>query len=171
MGEILDLETRKKIFDTISENPGIHFSKIAEHLGMRTSLVDYHLTFLVKNEIIYVDKTTGFNRYYVKGSVGTIDKKMLSLLRRKHLLEIVLFLLNKDHAQHKEILENVDISASTLSYHLTKLVKNDIIIVKRYGEDKGYSLKNREETLRILLQYKPFNLLDGFEDIWKDLTI
>jgi len=171
MGDILDLETRKNIFEAISENPGIHLSKIAELLDMRTSLVEYHLLFLIKNEIIYLDKTTGFNQYYVKGAIGTSDKRVLSLFRRKHILEIVLFLIQNDTAQHKDILENIDVSASTLSYHLNKLVKNGIIEVQRHGENKGYVLKNKEETLRILLQYKPFNLMQGFEDIWSDLTI
>lgn len=171
MGDILDLETRRKIFESVSTNPGIHLSKIAELLQMRTSLVEYHILFLIKNEVIYVDKTTGFNQYYVKGSVGTTDKKMLSLFRRKHILEIVMYLLHHDPAQHKEILDNIDISASTLSYHLNKLVKNDVIELQRDGENKGYSLKNKEQTIRILLEYKPFNILEGFEDIWNDLTV
>lgn len=171
MGDILDLDTRKKIFETISTNPGVHLSKIAELLQMRTSLVEYHLLFLIKHEIIYLDKSTGFNQYYVKGSVGTADKRMLSLFRRRHILEIILYLLRHETAQHKEILDNIDVSASTLSYHLNKLVKNDIIEVQRYGDNKGYSLKRKDETIRVLLEYKPFNLLDGFEDVWNDLSI
>lgn len=171
MENILELGTRKEIFESISAHPGIHLSKIAELLNLRTSLAEYHLLFLIKNDVIYVDKSTGYNQYYVKGTVGTFDKKMLSLLRRKHILEIVLFLLHHEYVHHKQILKQVDISASTLSYHLDKLVKNDMVEVHSRGKEKGYKLKDKEMILRILLQYKPFDLLEGFQDIWSDLSI
>ena len=171
MQDVLELETRRKIYDLINQNPGIHLSKISQMLKMRTSLVEYHLLFLEKHEIISHDKETGYKRYYIKGQIGIKDKKYLFILRQKTVLEIILYLLKNDVSLHKVILENVKVSPSTLSYHLNKLIKNDIIELNRYGENKGYRLKNRDEIVSILIQYKPYKILDGFEDIWNDLTI
>ena len=171
MQDVLELETRRKIYDLISQNPGVHLSKISQMLNMRTSLVEYHLLFLKKHEIISSDKETGYKRYYIKGQIGIKDKKYLFILRQKTVLEIILYLLKNDVSLHKVILENVKVSPSTLSYHLNKLIKNDIIELNRYGENKGYRLKNRAEIVSILIQYKPYKILDGFEDIWNDLTI
>ncbi len=171
MQDVLELETRRKIYDLIHQNPGIHLSKISQILKMRTSLVEYHLLFLEKHEIISPDKETGYKRYYLKGQIGVKDKRYLFILRQKTVLEIILFLLKNDVSLHKVILENVNVSPSTLSYHLNKLIKNDIIELNRYGENKGYRVKNRDEIVSILIQYKPFRILDGFEDIWNDLTI
>jgi predicted transcriptional regulator len=171
MDDVLELESRRKIYDIISKNPGIHLSKIAELLQMRISHVEYHVNYLEKHDIITVEKVTGYKRFFVKGTVGIQDKRYLSVLRQKTLLHIVLFLLKNDVVQHKDILENVAVSASTLSYHLTKLVKHDIVEVQRYGENKGYQLKNREEIITWLIQYKPFDLYEGFVNVWNDLSI
>ena len=138
---------------------------------MRISLVEYHLIFLEKHELIKSDKETGYKRYYIKGQIGVRDKNYLFILRQKTVLEIILFLLKKEVSPHKKILENVDVSASTLSYHLNKLLKKDIVELKRYGENKGYFIKNKDELITILIQYKPYKIFEGFEDIWADLKI
>ncbi|PNX53300.1 MAG: hypothetical protein BV458_05110 [Thermoplasmata archaeon M9B2D] len=171
MEDVLDLETRRKIYDTISKNPGLHLSKIADLLQMRISHVEYHVYFLEKHEIITSEKSTGYKRFYVKGTISTQDKRYLSVLRQKTILRIVLFLLKNDTVQHKDILENVPVSPSTLSYHLNKLVKNNIIEVQRFGENKGYQIKNKQEIIAWLIQYQPFNLYEEFTNVWKDLSI
>jgi len=171
MEDILDLEARRKIYDIISKNPGLHLSKIADLLQMRISHVEYHVHFLEKHEIITIDKSTGYLRFYVKGTIGVQDKRYLSILRQKTVLRIILFLLKNDTVQHKDILENVAVSASTLSFHLNKLVKHDIVEVQRYGENKGYQLKNRKEIIAWLIQYKPFDLYEEFTNVWTDISI
>ena len=115
------------------------------------------------------EKSTGYKRFYIKGTIGTQDKRYLSVLRQKTLLHIVVFLLKNQTVQHKDILENVAVSPSTLSYHLNKLVKHDIVEVQRYGEHKGYQLKNREEIITWLIQYKPFDLYEEFTNVWSDI--
>ncbi len=171
MDDILELETRRKIYDTILKNPGLHLSKIADLLQMRISHVEYHVHYLEKHDIVTTDKTTGYLRFYIKGTVGIQDKRYLSILRQKTLLRIVIFLLKKEPVKRKDILENVTVSNSTLSYHLKKLLKNNIIEVQGQGENKGYQLKNKEEIIKWLIQYKPFDLYEGFENVWTDLTI
>jgi predicted transcriptional regulator len=171
MQDVLELETRRKIYDLINQNPGIHLSKISQILKMRTSLVEYHLLFLEKHEIISPDKETGYKRYYIKGQIGIKDKKYLFVLRQKTVLQIILFMLKNEFSPHKLILENIKVSPSTLSYHLNKLIKKDIIELNRYGENKGYRIKNRAEIVSILIQYKPYKILDGFEDIWVDFRV
>jgi predicted transcriptional regulator len=171
MEDVLELETRRKIFEIISKNPGIHLSKIAELAGMRISHVEYHINYLEKHDIAVGEKTTGYKRFYIKGTIGTQDKRYLSVLRQKTLLHIILFLLKNDSAQHKEILENVAVSPSTLSYHLKKLVKHNIVEVQRSGENKGYQLRDKDEIIRWLIQYKPFDLYEEFVNVWNDFSI
>jgi len=171
MEDILELETRRKIYDTILKNPGLHLSKIADLLQMRISHVEYHVHYLEKHDIVTTDKSTGFLRFYIKGTIGIQDKRYLSILRQKTLLRIVIFLLKKEPVKRMDILENVTVSNSTLSYHLKKLVKNNIIEIQGQGENKGYQLKNKEEIVKWLIQYKPFDLYEGFENVWTDLTI
>ena len=172
MTDVLDLKTRQQIYQLIEKNPGIHLSKIAELTNMRISHAEYHLLFLEKHELIHAQKEKGYKRFYVKGKIGVEEKRYLSVLRKKIELEIVLSLLKKnDSLLHRELLQNVPISASTLSYHLNNLVKKEILTVEKYGEHKGYTLKNRQAMIEVLIKYKPYNLFEGFSDIWVDLSI
>jgi predicted transcriptional regulator len=171
MDDVLELETRRKIYDLVAKNPGLHLSRIAELLEMRISLVEYHLIFLEKNQIVILSKESGYARCYVRGAVGTEDKRIIAVLRQEVPLRIVLYLLKNVISQHKDILEILDVAPSTLSYHLKKLLNHGIISVHTYGEERGYCITNREEILRLLMQYKPYNLIESFKDIWIDLTV
>ena len=171
MEDVLDLEARRNIYELIQKNPGLHLSKIANLLKMRISHVEYHLIFLEKHELIKSEKEKGYKRYYIKGQIGVKDKQFLFILRQQIVLEIVLFLIKNGSSQHKEIIEHVNVSPSTLSYHLNKLVKKDILIVDRYGDNKGYRVNNQDLIIDLLIQYKPYNLYEGFIDIWTDLSV
>jgi len=170
MDDILELETRRNIFDILKKNPGLHLSKIAQTLKLRVSLVEYHLRYLEKHGLVQSDKHTGYNRYFVIGEVKSIKKKNFSILRQKTLLKIVLFLLKKRSAKHKEILNQMDISPATLSYHLKRLINDNILVVDKQGTSRVYRIKNSEELIMWLIKYKPYNLLDGFNEIWVDFT-
>jgi len=171
MKEVLELETRRKIYDLVAKNPGLHLSKIAEILHMRISLVEYHLIYLVKNQIVIPVKESGYLRFYVKGKVGIEDKRILALLRQDVPLKIMLYLLKNATSRHKDLLRNIDVAPSTLSYHLKKLFKHGLIAIHTNGDKSGYSVVNRETIVRLLIQYKPYNLIEGFKDIWIDLSV
>jgi predicted transcriptional regulator len=172
------IETRKQILDVITKNPGLYLSKIAEILELSIQLTDYHLAYLIKNKEITSarDPRGHYKRYYlVDHGLTRRDKKILEVLRQEIPLKVVLLLLKHHTLQHKEIWEELDILPSGLSYHIAKLVENEIIDVMPHGKEKGYVLKNREEIIRILKEYE---LLIGlrlsverFTDMWKDLNL
>ena len=172
MEDLLDLETRRKIYALIAKHPGLHMSKIAEMLNMRLSLVQYHVAYLEKKGAISVVRDIGFTKYYVKMKIGTRDKEIIFILRKEVPLRIVLILLKHPNSTHAEILKQIDIVASTLSYHLDKLVKKGIIKFSISPQnEKRYCVFNEEEIVRILARYKPFTLIDGFKDAWIDLKL
>jgi predicted transcriptional regulator len=164
-------ETRDRIFNLIAQNPGLHLSKIAELLKMSKPLAEYHLQRMEKEEKITVLKETGYNRYYIYSEeIEPKDKKIFSLLRKDIPLKIVLFLANHKNARHKEILKFLNIAPSTLSYHLDNLIKQGIVCVQRYGDEKGYTLKNEKELLAFVLKYRLHIVVDGFKELWDGLN-
>lgn len=164
-------ETRKRIYNLIAQNPGLHLSKIAELLKMSKPLAEYHLQRMEKEEKITVLKETGYSRYYIYSEeIEPKDKKIFSLLRKDIPLKIVLFLANHKHAKHKEILKYLNIAPSTLSYHLNNLIKQGIVIAQRYGDEKGYALKNEKELLAFVLKYRLHIVVDGFKELWDGLN-
>jgi len=167
-------DTRNIIIDLIDQNPGLHLAKIAKMLDMSSQLAEYHLINLEKSNLIIglKGKNKYYKRYYIKeGDIGLEEKKILSLLRQEHLIKIVLLILKNPNIKHKQLLQNLDIVASTLSYHLKKLEEYEIIISKSYGKERGYEIKNKKEIFRLVRRYKLDQITDGFKDAWQDFTL
>lgn len=164
------LETRQGIYDLILKNPGLHQAKIAQLLSMRKSLAEYHLQYLEKNEAIIAVKEGGYKRYYVEGSdVDSEDKRILAIVRQKIPFKIVSLLLKNPVLKHKEISGNLDISPSTLSYHLNKLMEQGVIDLCRYGNEKGYTIRNKKKLMKFLIRYEMHTAVESFKDFWEDL--
>ncbi len=173
MKEFLELEARQKIYEIIRKNPGINLSKIANILKMRISHVEYHLRYMKKHEIINSSKYTGYARFYTNNqeNIGSYDKKILSIIRQKTPLKIVLLLLKNVYMRHKEILKEINLAPSTLSYHINKLKKLGLIEICRIKDENNYALSNRKKIVNLIVRYKPYNLFESFKDVWKDLKI
>jgi len=168
MPEILELETRKKIYDLILNNPGFHARKIAEILNLSSQLVDYHLLYMNNHDLITIEKEGGYKRCYIKGEIGIEDKQFLSILRQDIPMKIVLFLLKNPYSRHRDIYITLDISSPRFSYHLKKLLKNGIIVWSKLNEKSGYNVKNKKEIVRFIIRYRPTSVSGMVKDTWAD---
>jgi len=171
MSKIFELEIRRKIYDLISDNPGLHARKIAEILNISPQLVDYHILYLVRQNLITVEQAEGYKRCFVEGAIGAVDKKILSLMRREIPLKIILFLLKNPHSRHGEICKELDIKANHLSYHLNKLIKINVVIMSVSGDKTGYSIRDEKEIVQILIKYRPVSVSEIIDETWAGFDI
>ena len=166
--------TKNEILNLIQSNPGLHQAKIAELLNMTAQLAEYHLIQLEKNELIIgiKDKKGYYKRFYVKESdVGIKEKQILSLLRREHLVKIIVNILLNPNIRHKVLLDKLNIVGSTLSHHLKKLEEYEIIESNSFGKEKGYRIKDEKEIVRIIMKFKLDSMFEGFKDIWDKFNL
>ena len=168
MTDVLELETRRKIYDFITKNPGANLSDVAKMLRLSVQLVDYHLFYMEQHELITIVKEGGYKRCYIKGKIGIKDKKILSLLRQETLLKIMLFLLKHPYSRHRDILKHLGMSSPRFSYHLRKLVKNKIIKEHTVGGKTGYILCNEKEVVVFLIKYRPTSIAKMVKDTWEE---
>jgi len=169
MQEIIELEKRREIYALIKKYPGLNLSKIAEMLKMRVSLVEYHLNYLERYDLVTSVKDDWFKHYYVKEDMGVKDRKILAALRKEKFLKIVLVLLKHPNLTHGDILKHIDIKRSTLSYYLEKLVKKGIVVKSsEEGKQRRYVVFDEKEVIRIITRYKPYRAVDGTYELWKD---
>jgi predicted transcriptional regulator len=171
MKKSFKVKTRASIFNLINKNPGLHSRKIAQVLKISGQLADYHLLYLERNKIITAVKEDGYTRYYVKGILGHQERQRLSLLRQKTPLKIVLYLLKNPNSKHKELYKFIDIAPSTLSYHIKKLIKKDVLSSKVINNEVYFFVKDDKEIIQLLIDYKPQSLIDNSEDVWADFTL
>lgn len=169
----LDLDSRKEIYKTVKDYPGLHMRAVHKKTGMSLNLVKYHLEKLEKMEMVNKIDEEGYKRYYPVEYSGERldykDRRLLGLLRKEIPLGVVVFLLNKGgKARHKEISENLDLPASTLSYHLKKLEKKNIIKKSK----STYEIIDKQHVSHLLLEYAPpDDLVERFIDGWEDFTL
>jgi len=171
MGELFDLETRKRIYQVIEDNPGLNLSTIAQLLGMNVPLVDYHTRYFEKHGLISVAKEDGFKRYYVKGAVGVVHRRLFGVLRQETPLRIVLFLLKNPGARYPQICACFSFSKSTVSYHLQKLIRCGVVSVSVVGEGWAYSVLDEEVVVGFLMQYKQSGVLQRFKETWEEFGL
>jgi predicted transcriptional regulator len=163
---VLELETRRKIYELVSKFAGNHFRDIERKCGLSASSVRYHLNYLNKRGLISEEKDGSNLRYYPK-EFNFGNKKLLSLLRQNSLRKILLFVLNNKSCNQDDISRFVGLSSSTVSWHLKKLINHEIIEDDRNGRKVEYRLLiDNEEVVNLLITYK-----ESFFDSLVDKTI
>ncbi len=177
---VLEVETRKRIYDAVCKYPGTHFRELSRIVALRPNLVDYHLHHLEKNDLIYSQLDGQFKRYYPKDQlasdlkkdiVSAPDKPIVGLLRQQVPFRIVILLAKFGSRSHKELTEALHKSPSTVSHHLDKLVLQSVVV--QAPEDRSYRLAEPARIERLLMSFTPHptTLADGFMEIWDNLYL
>ncbi len=170
----LELEARRTIYEFVVSSPGTHLREIQRQIDLPLGTVEYHLKYLVDKEML-VEKTEGnYKRYYPIGMYGSVDKKLLSLLRQEIPRRIVMKLLLNPGINFKALSEGFHVSASTLSYHLSKLVKGEVVRKIKKGRESLYYVNNQEEVAKVLLTHrKSFldGLVESFANLWEEFKL
>lgn len=78
---MLDLESRRKIYDIVGQYAGYHMREIRRASGMSFGMVSYHLSNLQKHRLIREEQDGNYLRYF-PFTLGIHDEKLLSLLRQ-----------------------------------------------------------------------------------------
>jgi predicted transcriptional regulator len=172
MEEALELDNRRKIFRFISENPGTYFREIQSGLELATGVLEYHLGYLVKKNLLSTEKDGKKRRYFVSQEIPHPDKRALGLMRQKTPRRITIHALLNPNCSFQDLLKEFSISKSTLSFHLKKLERADILESVKKGRRKFYRIADPEETARILISYRSSfldSVVDSFADVWLEV--
>ena len=167
--KVLELNVRKNLYNIIEKFAGCHFREIERISKLPTGNVKYHLDYLSKHGLINEVKEGNNLRYFPK-NFNSENKKLMGLLRQKSIRKILLFILIHDNCNHEDIVKDVKLSPSTVSWHLKKLEENEIIGFTKNGRKTNYNiLVNKEEIVKLLIIYKESfldSLVDRVIEMW-----
>ena len=163
------LDKRKKLMTIISHKPGIHFRELHRESEMAMGELEYHLNVLEKMEVISKQSTSYYTRYYPIDELGSFDKIIMGILRKKILRDILLYLISEDTIGHRDITEHFHLAKSTTSFYINKLIEEKIVTKNKCGRQVFYEVEDPQRILRLILLYK-----EGFgdtiakhvEDLW-----
>jgi predicted transcriptional regulator len=166
---ILDLNTRKKIYESVREFAGSNFREIVKRSKLSNGVTSYHLHYLIKHNLIKQEKR-GNSVIYFPMDFKIENSKLLSILRQRSMRNIVLFILNNKNCEHGEIVNFTGLSPSTVTWHLKKLENEKIIASSKQGRTKNYQIIiNPEEIIDLLIIYKESffdSLVDNIVETW-----
>ncbi len=169
-GDQLVSETRSRIRDCISRDPGIHFNEISRTLDIATGQTQYHLRKLVRSGTLEKEAVAGRTHYYPP-TFSAWERRTIALLRRETSREIILVLLRNDTAAPADIAEQLDLARSTVEWHLSRLVEHDIARKSRAESSSRVvvTLADDRSVYRLLREVEP-RLLDRVVDRFSRLT-
>ncbi len=167
--EALELDARRQIFEYILATPGTHLRGVHRAVRLPFGQVLYHLNYLEKLELVVVKKDGKFSRYFVKNLLGRKEKDVISVLRHEVPRTVSILLLFHREMTHKEILQHVEVSASTLSFHLTKMVDAGVVARDPRGRESFYRLVEEAEVTKTLIRHRASfrcDRVDRFVQVW-----
>ncbi|MBM3282605.1 MAG: winged helix-turn-helix transcriptional regulator [Candidatus Diapherotrites archaeon] len=176
----LQLDVRKRIYTEVEQSPGLHFREIQRRTNLAVGSLQYHLDYLQKHHIIRTQNEGKFVRYYsVRGpQVGdaynpNMGQNIMASLRHESTRKIILFLLNENRANNERIAEEINLSPSTTSWHLDKLVESGVLKKERAGRKSFFTLNNPSEARKLLINFKQSffdQAVDNFVELTQTLT-
>jgi len=170
--ELLNLSRRKMIFNQISRYPGTYIREMEKALSLSIGDLQYHLQILEKADLISSHDDGRRKRYFVKNEVNYFDRELLSIIKMRTSRRIIIFLLLHPESSFKEILAEFHFTKGALSFHLKRLIKNDIIVNIKKEKEMNYRIKDENRISTILITYRSGifdEALNGFIDLWTKL--
>lgn len=166
---LLDLNTRRRLYRYIQDNPGMHLRGIQRAVDMPLGTVEYHLHQMEKNEMLTSRDDGRFKAFFAKEGIDRRDKDILYYVRQDNPRRIMIHLLEHPDSSHAEAVRALPVGPSTVSFHMSKLQKAGLIEQRRHGRSKLYSVVEPDRVANVLVKYrKSFldDLVDRFASSW-----
>lgn len=147
---LLELESRRRIYDRIQDVPGIHFRRLHRDLAIPMGTLEHHLHKLERHGLVVSHRVRKKRSYFVAGNVGHVERHYLYYLRYRTARRILLEILERPDLTVGELRSRVGIRPPTLSYHLKKLTEAGIIVPSESGVGRQYVVSDPHLLRRVL---------------------
>ena len=141
----LENSKRAQIYDLVVSSPGTYITEVSKITEVHRSTVRYHVRILEGEGLIASHYFQGKHRLY---SVEQTDVAVLAALDNKATAVVLESMLTSEPVTVSVLADDVDKAASTISYHLTRLQEDDLVIVDRSGNSTVARLS--EDVRRVL---------------------
>ena len=124
---ILEFKRRQEIYEFISQNSGLHMRDISRKLSVPLTSLKYHLNYLEKKGFVMSRDDGKYNRYFISLEIGEKEKRILTCLRKRTMLHIILWFFIAVQCSQKDISRFLEKHPTTISFHLRKMIQAGII--------------------------------------------
>ncbi len=168
--------TREVILACIGRYPGIHLRGIERELGLSSALVHYHVKSLETSGEVVAAAVGGYLRFYPadlgegRGEISDEDREVLAALREEIPLHVILLLLDGGPTPQSDLVEELGLAKSTVSYHIDRLVARRLVErVEKASGERVIRVRDAARVRRVLTRYAPTaDLIEKFRALWED---
>lgn len=155
---ILEHPVRHRIYNCIEENPGIHFTALLQASGLNRGTQRYHLAVLVWGGKVTSVLDEGYTRYFLNnGRYSRTEQKVLSHMRHATDQRILLLLIESGFMSRRELARALTLSLSTISWHISRLFRDNIVTIQKSGRQAMYMLA--PEARMIVIRECPSSII------------
>lgn len=139
--EVFSNDARDRIHTCIRENPGIIFCDIARMTGINRGCISYHLLILKQMHKITALESSGNPGYFENSGMYTeVEKILLKYIRNDKDCRIFRLLMEEPNLNRNSLGKYLDISPSTVSWHIKRLCGENLIITRKAGRSVFYEI-------------------------------
>ena len=160
------LTREERIILEIKNNPGIRFRELMKSTNVTNGVLSYYIQKLEKLGIIFTERTSGVSRFFTV-NIDISDINLIKFLRTSTPKKIMLVLLKDDKLTFRQITEKIQMSPSTTSFYLKKLVSSNILRVSN-GANNKYILENKKQVSNLIVLYHP-SIIDAASENLEDI--
>lgn len=134
--ETLENDTRRGIYDIVESSPGICIKDVADQADVSYSTASYHLDRLVKTDYLVKDQEGNKVLYYKNGGTFTKDEReLVPILKNHECMRVFEHILENPWCYRAEAAEALDVSHTTVNWHLKRLTDADLVEEHREGRN------------------------------------
>ncbi len=146
---------QQKLLLRIDENPGIRYRELLRLVNSSNGVLSYHIEKLERMDLINVERRTRITRFFPRNISDEI-MGIIGNLRNQTSYEIIKLLFDRGPISQQEIIKYTRKAASTISWHMKKLLEDDIICIK----NKNNIYDDNKVLVDGNTQYRRLNLYD-----------
>ncbi|TKJ22122.1 MAG: hypothetical protein CEE43_07855 [Promethearchaeota archaeon Loki_b32] len=143
--DIFENENRKNIINKILQEPGIHNNELLRKCNLQKGQLQWHLYVLLQYGIIKKEKLGQYVSFFPvlsKKEMKTIPLKLIT--KSKTSIKILDLIEKNPGINSAKIAKKLDMSRSSVKYHVDKLAKLDLIILERYNREIKLYVNQKE---------------------------
>jgi DNA-binding transcriptional ArsR family regulator len=149
-------EIQQKLLLSIDENPGIRYRELLRLINLSNGVLSYHINKLEKIDLVIVERKARRTRFFPRNISNEI-MGVMGFLRNQTSYEIIKLLHDRGPTSQQEIINYTRKAASTISWHMKKLLDDNIVCIK----DKNIIYDgNNDFGTKTQTHHKKLNLYD-----------
>ena len=148
-----NMTREEKIILEINTNPGIRFRELMRSIKVSNGVMSYYIRKLEKTGIVNTERTSGVLRLF-SNTIKNSDIDIIKFLRISTTKKIMVALLEEDLLTFKQITAKIQMSPSTTSFYLGKLLQTKILSISNVSPKK-YTLNQKQKISNLIMLYHP----------------